>query len=60
LPPLYSISEILSMAAQEWSTGIELLAITDPTIENKNLPKHEMFVAGIFTQISRVSDPDPR
>jgi hypothetical protein len=30
LPPLYSISEILSMAAQEWSTGIELLAITDP------------------------------
>ena len=30
LAPLYSISAILSMAAQEWRTGIAFLASTEP------------------------------
>ena len=32
LAPLYSISAILSIAAQEWRTGIAFLAITEPVI----------------------------
>ena len=32
LAPLYSISAILSIAAQEWRTGIAFLARTEPEI----------------------------
>ena len=32
LAPLYSISAILSIAAQEWRTGIAFLARTEPVI----------------------------
>ena len=46
LAPLYSISAILSMAAQEWSTGMAFLASTEPAT---HLISHDsLFIEGLL------------
>ena len=44
LAPLYSISAILSMAAQEWRTGIAFLASTEPEFFINTFPSFSLEV----------------